>query len=438
MIVCPKCGKENIDISNFCRYCGSRMNHNSYRTTGRNPNPFGNEDIEYLIERLGSFSSHERNRAVAELVDIGERAFVAILKASYCDNSTIRRKICDFFGNYRDPRGVIPLIRLLSDPNHGVRRRAANALIHIGDERAVMPLIKALNDSEHKVQERSIEALGNIGDERAVPVLEKLLDDNSLYYEAMKSLKKMGHAGEKAINRHRKQVEEEKGRKIEEEKRRKEEERLAKEAEKERIKKEERYKREMEKIRKKAAGKKLRMDYEKSRRTNHEVNYVNSVEERILKETEEKYSNNLNTSKAITEKEFITVFFDIGIETRKFLDEEMISGKIESYCLSSPKERLNYYYNHITILENIRRVLKDLTPPEIFKGIYFYLSLEVEYLNEAFFYLIGCTSKEILPIRYETLFDFHCYFIQRACEMASYMSDDINEMNNYLDSYFLK
>lgn len=251
------------------------MHPKSYYTTERvNPNPFGNDEVGDLIRELGSHSRNKRNRAFADLVDIGERAFIPVLKASYCNNSTIKRKLCDFFGYYRNPNGVIPLIRLLSDPNYGVRRSAAYALIMIGDERAVMPLIEALDDPEYEVRAHSIEALGMIGDERAVTALEKFLDDNTLSKEAMDSIKKMGTAGERAISRYYKRKEDEKREKdealkrkmaVEERIRQKEEERRVKEAEKERIEMEERYEREMEKMHINAAGEKLRREYEKDR-----------------------------------------------------------------------------------------------------------------------------------------------------------------------------
>ena len=162
MVFCEKCGKENVDNANFCFNCGSKIKK---------------DNVKQLINDLTSSNKVMRNIAVQSLVDIGEPAFKAVLQASLSDDPVTRRKTCDFFGQFGDPRGVMPLMRLLTDNDKHVRRRAANALISVGDDRALGDLIKALDDSEEKVRSRAAEALVNIGE----PAFKVALDSSYSY-----------------------------------------------------------------------------------------------------------------------------------------------------------------------------------------------------------------------------------------------------------------
>jgi curved DNA-binding protein CbpA len=136
--------------------------------------------IIYLINKLNAPESYVRNAAVDELVKIGKITFSYVSKATRSPDEVIRRKACDVLGRIGDPRGINPLIRLLSDSDVYVRRRAANALINLGDKKAVLPLINALNDPESKVRARAAEALGNIKDQQAVePLIISLQDKKS-------------------------------------------------------------------------------------------------------------------------------------------------------------------------------------------------------------------------------------------------------------------
>lgn len=225
MVFCPEC---RVDIGNdldFCYSCGALIDINSLTIYSINPtNYVVYEDMEeppekipeelknridWLISSLDSESSSERNNAVKKLVKIGSPTFEPIKKATNSKNSVIRRKSCDVLRLIGDPRGVMPLTRLLTDSNRYVRRRAANALILIGDERAVLPLCQALNDSETKVRVRAATALGKIGDERAILSLVSRLDDSrfNVSEAAAEALQKMGSVGENALKQHQKETE---------------------------------------------------------------------------------------------------------------------------------------------------------------------------------------------------------------------------------------
>lgn len=152
------------------------------------------EIIIDLIYKLNAPESYVRNAAVDELVNIGSPVFKYVNEATKIPNEVVRRKACDVLGKLGDPRGVIPLIRLLNDSDSYVRRRAANALIYIGDERAELDLIKALKDTESIVRSRAAEALGNIKDKRAIePLIEVLKDsDDIVRNKAVEALKRIG------------------------------------------------------------------------------------------------------------------------------------------------------------------------------------------------------------------------------------------------------
>lgn len=169
--------------------------------------------IIYLINKLNAPESYVRNAAVDELVKIGKIAFSYVSKATKSPNEVIRRKSCDVLGRMGDPRGINPLIRLLSDSDVYVRRRAANALINLGDKKAVLPLINALSDTESKVRARAAEALGNIKDQQSVKPLIIALKDNrsKVRIASVIALGKIGdsqaiHPIETLLNDHRSTV----------------------------------------------------------------------------------------------------------------------------------------------------------------------------------------------------------------------------------------
>ena len=83
------------------------------------------EIIIDLINKLNAPESYVRNAAVDELVNIGSPAFIFVNEATKIPNEIIRRKACDVLGRIGDPRGIIPLIHLLNDPDVYVRRRVS-------------------------------------------------------------------------------------------------------------------------------------------------------------------------------------------------------------------------------------------------------------------------------------------------------------------------
>ncbi len=99
--------------------------------------------------------------------------------ARRAESSQERMAAIDAIGRQGDPRGVIPLIECLSDPDPVVRRRSVEALHRIGSVRAVPALLQRLADRSEEWLTRTYaaEALGRIGTTSAVESLVKVLMD---------------------------------------------------------------------------------------------------------------------------------------------------------------------------------------------------------------------------------------------------------------------
>jgi HEAT repeat protein len=171
-----------------------------------------------------------------------ERDVEGLCKALVHQDSGVRRKAAEAFGEIKDTKAVELLIQLLKDEDIGVRIAAAETLGKIGDARAAQPLLallrydKSLVDGKigiggyaaaisanavpftavealekigkpaveplievlkvaHKdIRYRAALVLGNIGDARAVRPLIEALKDKDWFTrdEAARSLEKIG------------------------------------------------------------------------------------------------------------------------------------------------------------------------------------------------------------------------------------------------------
>ena len=121
--------------------------------------------IDNLIRCLAHPRNEKAMNAESRLINIGESAVEALIKA--CDS-----------------------------PNRQVRFRAAFALGRIGDARALDALLKLANDADEFVQYDAVLALGSLGDAGAVPYLVELAknacDDEVLSSAAVSALRDIG------------------------------------------------------------------------------------------------------------------------------------------------------------------------------------------------------------------------------------------------------
>jgi HEAT repeat protein len=80
---------------------------------------------------------------------------------------------------FYDGRAVDALIRYLSDEDVKVCCQAAYALGQIGDRRAVKPLLRMAEDRDSEKRYSAIGALGDIGHERTLPAVRRHLKDKT-------------------------------------------------------------------------------------------------------------------------------------------------------------------------------------------------------------------------------------------------------------------
>ena len=76
----------------------------------------------------------------------------------------------------KDPRAVLILVPLLSDPD--VNYIVPWALGQIGDKSAIPPLVVTLSDSSPDMRDLAIEALAQLDAIEALPQIRALLGDN--------------------------------------------------------------------------------------------------------------------------------------------------------------------------------------------------------------------------------------------------------------------
>ena len=162
---------------------------------------FGLGSVDYYVGALSDNDSDDREAAAMTLGQLGDkRAVDPLIKALGDDDSSVRKAAAKALaqlgqpewatrirGNYndfrrlglsKDPRFVVPLIKVLSDDDSDVRKTAAKALGRLNDKRAINPLVKTLSDDEYYVRGAAAEALGQLGDKRAVDPLIEALSDN--------------------------------------------------------------------------------------------------------------------------------------------------------------------------------------------------------------------------------------------------------------------
>lgn len=91
-------------------------------------------------------------------------------------------------------QSVIPLIKLLKDPDPSLRQIAASSLGRIESPRAVDALIESLTDKNNNIQYYAARALGQIRTEKAVEPLSIMLKEKSgpAFYTAAAALGKIG------------------------------------------------------------------------------------------------------------------------------------------------------------------------------------------------------------------------------------------------------
>jgi bilin biosynthesis protein len=156
----------------------------------------GQQDINKLIEQLGSEDTLSQLDALKALVDIGNPAVDPLINAlTRHSDYNVRKNAAITLGMLEASRAVPHLINALNSENSLIRMCSAWALGEIGDESAIDNLCRALKDSAWTVRMRAAEALGRIGNNKANAHLFPLLRDS---HEKVREAVKKALAGIKS------------------------------------------------------------------------------------------------------------------------------------------------------------------------------------------------------------------------------------------------
>lgn len=107
--------------------------------------PTDTDDVDTLVELLGSKEGVIRSKSRAALVEIGRPAVSSLVSALKDRNQTVRWESAKALGQIKDPKSIDALVAALRDKLFDVRWLAAEALVGIGDK-SVKPLLQALVD----------------------------------------------------------------------------------------------------------------------------------------------------------------------------------------------------------------------------------------------------------------------------------------------------
>ena len=120
------------------------------------------ESIETLIAELVHEEDWRRMRATAACVQGGTKAVLALIHALEAAAPALKTEIAGMLARLKDPKGGVPLVRLLRDPDETVRKAAALALEQMAgvlDATAAEALVHELSVSPDEEQRRRVTTL---------------------------------------------------------------------------------------------------------------------------------------------------------------------------------------------------------------------------------------------------------------------------------------
>ncbi len=126
------------------------------------------ESIETLIAELVHEEDWRRMRAMAACVQGGTKAVLALIHALETADPALKAEIAGMLARLKDPKGGVPLVRLLRDPDETVRKAAAIALEQMAgvlDAEAAEALVHELSvlqdDAQRQIVTKLIGAMPN-------------------------------------------------------------------------------------------------------------------------------------------------------------------------------------------------------------------------------------------------------------------------------------
>ena len=120
----------------------------------------GNTAVPALIENLSQGLEGDPTTAVGVLEALGDARATPALLAELARGRVRRDLVVQALGVVGDPRGLVPVLALLEDPEPALRKKAMTALRPMLDGRAADALVKALDDEDPEVQALAVGYLG--------------------------------------------------------------------------------------------------------------------------------------------------------------------------------------------------------------------------------------------------------------------------------------
>lgn len=120
------------------------------------------ESLETLIAELVHEEDWRRMRATAACLSGGPKAVDGLIHALQTGSSALKIEAAGMLARIKDPRGGVPLVRLLRDQDEAVRKAGALALEQMAgvlDEAAASALVQDLYELKEEGQRRLVTAL---------------------------------------------------------------------------------------------------------------------------------------------------------------------------------------------------------------------------------------------------------------------------------------
>jgi HEAT repeat protein len=149
-----------------------------------------------LFSAMGDESWRVRKEAVEVFVSSSSEENIIINLLELLrneDNAGLRNSAAEAVTKLGD-RAIIPLIKLVHDPDADVRKFVIDAMGSINSMDFIQPLLSALHDEDVNVAAAAAEHLGNLGDARVVPELIKVIvsNENELFrFNALAAIGKL-------------------------------------------------------------------------------------------------------------------------------------------------------------------------------------------------------------------------------------------------------
>lgn len=153
----------------------------------------------YILLFVGLSHIYVRSRMFPKIpeginsIESESRAEKYIRALRLTDNWHFRRPYVEALEKIGE-QSVIPLMKLLKDPDPSLRQIAASSLERIGSPRAVDALIESLSDKNNNIRYYAARALGQMRAEKAAEPLSIMLKEESgfVFYAAAAALGKIG------------------------------------------------------------------------------------------------------------------------------------------------------------------------------------------------------------------------------------------------------